>query len=171
MTAPVFHRLDKVARNLTPATLSLGLVIFAVLPLQVQGYDAAAPNIALIAVFYWAIYRPDLFPAYAAFLVGVWQDLLIGTPLGINALLLLVVHWALSMQRRFFIGKAFAVVWWAFAVIAAAAALGLWLLTMALHAKLIAPAPAAFQCLLTIAAYPFLTWVFARVQHAVLRQA
>ncbi len=161
------HRLDRTARNLAPFALVLGLVVIATLPLRLPGYDATAPNVALIAVFYWAIHRPDLLPAPAAFLIGVWQDLLVGAPLGINALLLLVAHRVVSAQRRILIGKSFAVMWWAFAVTAFAAALGLWLLTMAFHAAALGPEPALIQILSTIAAYPFLTWPFAWVQHAV----
>ncbi len=47
----------------------------------------------------------------------------------------------------------------------------LWLISMAYHGRLLDATPAAFQGALTMALYPFLTWVFARTQHAVLRQA
>ena len=129
------------------------------------------PNVGLIAAYYWGIYRPDLFPATAAFAVGLWQDVLTGTPLGMNALVLLAIHWFILSQRRFFQGKSFAVVWWAFALVATATAALLWLIAMAYHARLLDATPAAFQGALTVALYPFLTWVFARTQHAVLRQA
>ena len=161
------HRLDRMARNLAPFALVLGLVVIATLPLRLPGYAATAPAVALIAVFYWTVHRPDLLPAPAAFLIGVWQDLLVGTPLGINALLLLAAHRVVSSQRRILIGKPFAVMWWAFAVTAFAAALGLWLLTMAFHAAALGPEPALIQALSTIAVYPFVTWLFAWVQHAV----
>ena len=46
----------------------------------------------------------------------------------------------------------------------------LWLIAMVYHGRLLDATPAAFQGILTVALYPFLTWVFARTQHAVLRQ-
>jgi rod shape-determining protein MreD len=171
MPLGLLQRLDRLARNLTPLALSFLLVIISATPLRIPEFGPVAPNVALIAAYYWGIYRPDLFPLSAAFVVGLWQDVLVGTPLGMNALVLLAIHWFILSQRRFFQGKSFAVVWWAFALMAAAAAVLLWLISMAYHGRLLDATPAAFQGALTMALYPFLTWVFARAQHAVLRQA
>jgi len=171
MPLELLQRLDRLARNLTPLTLTFLLVIISATPLRIPDFGPVAPNVGLIAAYYWGIYRPDLFPAVAAFAVGLWQDVLIGTPLGMNAMVLLAIHWFILSQRRFFQGKSFAVVWWAFALIATAMAALLWLIAMAYHARLLDATPAAFQGVLTVALYPFLTWVFARIQHAVLRQA
>ena len=171
MPLGLLQRLDRFARYLLPLSLSLVLVIFSTTPLHIPEFSPVAPNVGLIAAYYWGIYRPDLFPASAAFAVGLWQDFLVGTPLGMNALVLLAIHWFILGQRRFFQGKSFAVVWWAFALMAMAASAVLWLIAMAYHGRLLDATPAAFQGTLTVALYPFLTWVFARVQHAVLRQA
>ena len=171
MPLGLLQRLDRLARNLTPLTLSFVLVIFSATPLRIPDFGPVAPNVGLIAAYYWGIYRPDLFPTTAAFAVGLWQDVLVGTPLGMNALVLLAIHWFILSQRRFFQGKSFAVVWWAFALVATATAALLWLIAMAYHGRLLDATPAAFQGVLTVALYPFLTWVFARAQHAVLRQA
>jgi rod shape-determining protein MreD len=171
MPLGLLQRLDRFARNLTPLTLSIALVVLSAMPLRIPDFGPISPNVGLIAAYYWGIYRPDLFPAPAAFAVGLWQDVLVGTPLGMNALVLLAIHWFILGQRRFFQGKSFAVVWWAFAMVATAAAALLWLIAMAYHGRLLEAAPAAFQGALTVALFPFLTWVLARAQHAVLRQA
>ncbi len=167
----IFARLDKLATNLTPFVLSALLVMFSATPIYLPTYGPAAPNLALIAVFYWTIYRPDLMPAIAVLVLGLWQDLLIGSPFGINAITLLLVHGAIVYQRTFFQGKSFAIVWWAFGLTAAIAALVFWLITMGYHIVAIDPAPLVFQFALTLAAYPFLTWLFAKIHHAILRQA
>ncbi len=171
MPLGLLQQLDRIARNLTPLTLGFVLVILSATPLRIPEFGPIAPNVGLIAAYYWGIYRPDLFPASAAFALGLWQDVLVGTPLGMNAVMLLAMHWFIRGQRRFFQGKTFAVVWWAFALVTTAATFLLWLTSMAYHGQLLDAAPAVFQGLLTLALYPFLTWVFARTQHAVLRQA
>ncbi len=122
MPLGLLQRLDRFARNLTPLTLSIALVVLSAMPLRIPDFGPISPNVGLIAAYYWGIYRPDLFPAPAAFAVGLWQDVLVGTPLGMNALVLLAIHWFILGQRRFFQGKSFAVVWWAFAMVATAAA-------------------------------------------------
>lgn len=169
MTAGLLQRLDKLTRNLTPVVISLLLITLSVVPVQIPFYGTVAANLGVMAVFYWVIYRPDLLPPAAAFLLGLWQDILFGTALGVYALVFLVVHTVLVAQRRFFQGKSFVVVWWAFAIVASLASLLAWLLVVVLNGAWIAPTPAVFQFLLTLALYPFVTWILARSQHAVLR--
>lgn len=164
------NRLDSVARNVLPLTLSMICVLLSAMPFQVPHFGPVAPGFALIAVFYWSVYRPDLLPGSAAFAVGLTLDLIAGTPMGINTMVLLLVHGAVVNQRTFFQGKSFLVIWWAFSLVAIGAGVLIWILTMALHARLLDPAPVVFQVLLTIAMHPFVTWVFARVQHALLSE-
>lgn len=166
----MFQHLDRLARNMWPFVFSMLLVMASSLPIQAPHFGKISPNLALMAVFYWAIYRPDLFPMIAAFALGLWQDVLVGSPIGTHAVTLLLVHWAVTAQRTFFQGKSFTVVWWAFALIATGASLVLWLLAMAWHTVFVGPLPLVFQFFLTVALYPFVTWLFARAQHAVLRQ-
>lgn len=161
------QRMDSAARNLFPFGLALTAVLLGTMPLYLPGYGAVAPDLALMVVFYWAIYRPDLFPTVVAFAVGLVQDALMGTPIGFNALVLICVHGVVVTQRRFFQGKTFAVVWSAFCVVAVGAAFMGWVLLMALRGALLVPWPGFFAMLLTIALYPFVTWVLARVHGAI----
>lgn len=170
MTSGLLLRLDRFSRAIAPLTLSLGLLMIAALPFRLPGLGRVAPDVALIAVFYWSVYRPDLFPAVAAFLLGLCQDALIGAPLGTSAFVLLLVHALVRSQRRFFAGKSFVVVWWAFGLIAIGAALVKWLTAMMLALAALAIAPALFQWVLTIALFPFLAWLFARTQASVLER-
>jgi rod shape-determining protein MreD len=160
--------MDGAARNLFPLGLACVALLLGAAPLYLPEYGAIAPNFALMVVFYWAIYRPDLFPAILAFATGLFQDALMGTPVGLNALLLLFVHGVVVTQRRFFQGKSFAVVWSAFSVITLGASIIGWILAMGLAGALLAPWPGMFAMLLTIALYPFATWILARVHGTVL---
>lgn len=171
MNSGTLQQLDRTARAVTPVVLCFFLVMFSALPLRIPAFGPVAPNIAVMAVFYWAVYRPDHFPVVAAFGIGLWQDILVGVPLGVNALVLLLAHWVLDHQRRFFVQKSFFVVWWAFGLVAFGAQILVWLLVMIMYAALINPLPGVFQLMLTVAVYPFVTWLFARTHHAVLREA
>ena len=160
--------MDAAARNLFPLGLALAALLLGATPLYLPGYGMVAPNLALMVVFYWAIYRPDLFPAAVAFAIGLVQDALMGTPMGLNALVLLAVHGVVTTQRRFFQGKAFAVIWWAFGFVSLGAGFLGWLVMVAFSAALIDPLPGIFAVLLTIALYPLMTWLLARIHHAAL---
>ncbi len=166
----LWHRLDLLARNLWPFALTILLVIVTQVPLHVTAFSPIIPSLALIAVYYWTIHRPDLMPVWAVFLIGLFQDLLGAGPMGIGILTLLAVQVMVVAQRRFFASASFFVIWLIFMLIAAGAHLLLWLLTTAYAGQVIEPSPVIFQYLVTIAIYPCLGWVFAQGQRAFLRQ-
>ena len=165
----LMQRLDRLARNLTPLFLTLLLVLFSALPFYIPYFGQVSPSVALMATFYWAVYRPDLFPVSAVFVIGIWQDILTGMPVGVSAVILLLVHWTLLAQHRFFRNASFTVVWWAFILMAISASLLEWLIISALHATIVNPLPVFFQAAFTIFLFPFVNWLLARIQQAILR--
>ena len=60
--------------------------------MRIPGYAEIAPVLALMAVYHWAIYRPNLMPLWSIFVLGVLQDLLSGVPLGLYILVFLTVY-------------------------------------------------------------------------------
>ena len=171
MNTTLLQQLDRLARNLVPFALCAILVIFSSLPFHIPGYGQVAANFTLMSVFYWAVFRPQLMPLAAVFVVGVFQDIVVGTPLGTNALVLVLVHTLVTQQGRVFRGKSFFVLWWGFGMVAlGAGALG-WAVITALSLAAIDPTPGFFQFSLTAALFPFPAWLFARTDQAVMREA
>lgn len=163
MRSSWLHQVDLSVRGLLPFLFGL-LFLFAMLaPWRVPGLGQVTPQLVLAAVFYWAIYRPDRLPYTATFVLGMAQDILTGNPIGLEALVLLAVQAIVLAQRRFFLGKSFVVVWWGFALVAAAAAFAGWLGSSAFFGALVAPGPVAMQVLLTILLYPPMTWILGRI--------
>ena len=154
-------RLEQGVRKCTPVALTLVLVFISLAPFPVPGYVQVTPMLTLISVYYWSIYRPDLMPLAATFGIGLVQDVLTGAPLGMSALVLLLVQGAVVAQRRFFLGKTFLVVWWCFMLVAPAAAVVSWLLASLYHWTIIGPQTLFFQNVVTILVYPCLTWFLA----------
>ncbi len=171
MTAGLRDRIERALLGLAPLVLTLALVFLGVLPWPVPDFAPVTPWLTLMAVYYWTIYRSELLPPSAIFLVGLVQDGLSGTPLGLNVLLLLLAHGVVVSQRRFFYGKTFLVEWWGFMLVAPGVMLVGWLLGSLYNGALMAPGPIGFQLLLTMAFYPCLAWLFARAQHYLLRPA
>lgn len=169
MNQNVWTRLDLVARSLFPIGLTLLLVMAGLVPLGAPGLSPIVPSLGLIAVYYWATYRPDLMPASAVFLIGVIQDLLVGGPLGVGVLVLLLVYAVMSAQRRFVATGSFLLAWAIFAPVAAVAFLLSWLLNCLIVDTLIDPHAAVFQFLTTVGVYPCLAWLFAQAQRTILR--
>lgn len=170
MTGGTWYRLDQIGRSLTPAAVTVLLVLLGMVPLHLPSYGTITPAFGLMAVYYWAVHRPDLLRPVVAFAVGLLHDLLSGAPLGLNALIYVLTHGTVLMQRRFFLDGAFVHLWLGFVLIALGAALVQWLANSLLHGALLAPAPALFQALQSIALFPVLSWLFMRLHRAVLNR-
>lgn len=164
-------RLDLVLRRLTPFLITAGLVLIGVLPVHIPAYGAVAPLLPLVVVYHWSLYRPELMPAWAVFLLGLLVDALSGAPIGVNAGVFVVVRGVVESQQQFFIGKSFVIVWFGFALVLAGALAVSWLLVSAFHVAVIAPGALVFQFALTLGGYPVLSWLLLRWQQAVLKQA
>lgn len=165
----LLQRLGSGARGAVPLAVTLVLVILGAVPYGAPALGAVMPLFPLMSVYYWAVYRPDLTPMAGNFGIGLAQDVLAGTPLGLSAALFVAVHAAVAWQRRFFHGKTFLVLWFAFAFLAAAATMLGWLLLSLYYQRILAPAPAFFQLLLTILLYPAVTWLFHLIHRNMLR--
>ncbi|MEO3434314.1 rod shape-determining protein MreD [Inquilinus sp. CAU 1745] len=167
----IWHKTDEAIRHAIPAVTTIMLVFLAVTPLRLPSYGALAPVLPLVAIYYWAIHRPDLMPFTLVFAVGLLQDLVIGAPLGLHALVFLIIHWTIVAQRRFLVGRSFFVLWWGFAMIAGVAAALEWATFSVYHATFMPMETAALRALLTIALFPAIAWVFIQVHRLVLRSA
>lgn len=170
VTETVWQRLDQGVRSLVPFALTLAMVLLGAVPWRVSGGAAITPWLALMAVYYWSIYRPDRLPYVAVFAIGILQDALGGTPLGLSAIVLVLIRALVVSQRRFFRGKSFVVVWAVFAAVALVATIVSWVLMLIYTWTALSPWPAWFQWGATVTAYPLLTWVFGWVHDLTLRQ-
>ena len=156
------QRLDIQARRLAPFAVTLVLVIISAVPMHVPGLARIMPILALIGVYHWSAYRPDLMPARAVFAIGLFQDIVGGRPLGLYAAVFLFVHGGIVSQARFFVGKGFVVLWFGFATMSAAASVGAWIVTMLFNAALVNPSALLYQYLLSLGVFPILSRLFLR---------
>ena len=169
MTVTIWQRLDKTGRNLAPFAVTVMLVLIGLVPVPLPGYAPVAPYLTAIAVYYWAIHRPDLMRPGTSFLIGLLQDLLTGGPLGVNALLLVMVHWTVMTQRRVLQASTFTMMWLGFALVMLGVACIQWLAFSVLSAAVLPFNPALFQALLTMAFFPAVAWLLIRVHRAFLQ--
>ncbi|CAA7619501.1 conserved membrane hypothetical protein [Candidatus Terasakiella magnetica] len=169
MKPSIWVKMDTWVRHSVPFGITVFLLLLTAIPTHMPGLAGIAPMLPLMGVYYWAIYRPDLLPAWLAFIIGLLYDIVGGTPLGVNALVMLLVQGTAASQRKFFLGKSFAVTWWAFALLTGGAIGIAWLLVSALKGRTIDPMPVLFEYLMTLSLFPLLTWALARTQMAFLR--
>jgi rod shape-determining protein MreD len=169
MGAPTaLQRFDQISRRFLPVLSAIVLGVLAVLPVGIPQWGALAPPLMLIAVFYWSLVRPDLMPPTAAFLLGLFQDLLSGAPLGSGALVMVVTQWTMRGQQRFLVNRPFLLVWGAFIPVAAVAALLEWTIYALLNLHAVPILDALVRLVLGFALFPVVAWLILIPTHSTL---
>ena len=169
MNIVIWQKLDYFARSTTPFILSLVLVILSVIPTYIPNYMAVAPVLPLVAIYHWAIYRPNLLPVFSIFILGLMQDFLMGTPVGLHVLVFLTVYGIVLSQRRFFAEKSFIFYWFGFGIISLLASIESYLLGSVWNAVFLDLNAAAYQYIILMGLFPTLAWMFLRWQQAFLQ--
>ena len=79
----------------------LSIVIGSILMVYPMAYDTAGwrPSIMLMIMLFWVLYQPVWCGVWFAFAVGIFVDLLLDAPLGLNALSFVLLSFAI----RYFI--------------------------------------------------------------------
>ncbi|MGE5271663.1 MAG: rod shape-determining protein MreD [Thiohalocapsa sp.] len=165
---PTLPRVNNGLGRMLPILTTVLAALVAILPLPAPGYAALTPAFALMAVYHWTIYRPDLLPALGLFAVGLGQDLLAGAAVGVGALVLLLARAAVLRYRRYFINRTFPFIWSGFALLAVGTMLASWALQCLLDLNLFALRATVFRTVLTIAIFPGASFALGRSQRAVI---
>ena len=115
-------------RLAVPQVLLLVLLLLNLMALPLPYAGMVKPALVMMAVYYWAIYRPTLVPPWLCFMTGLLMDIISGMPPGLNALILVAVQWLVRDQRRFLMGQPYITIWAVFGFVMTAAALLQWVL-------------------------------------------
>ena len=141
-------------QRLLPFFLSLFFIFINYTPSNVSFSTFIRPEIGLICVFYWVLYRPDLFNMFMVFLLGLINDIISSAPLGADIITYLTVYVIVSNMIAFFYNKPFVVVWYGFAFIFIIAELVKWLILSVYYAQFLPISGLFFISLFTVACYP-----------------
>jgi rod shape-determining protein MreD len=166
MNASFAERSVVVVRNLIPGFATLVLLFLSVVPLSTPNSALVLPPFALMGIYFWSVYRPDLLPVAAVFGIGLMQDMLSGGPPGLFAAAYLGVHAVMSWQRRFFVGKSFPVEWLGFALVVPPLYFAVWLVGSIYYLRPLPAGEIVVQGLLALAFYPAITWALGRLRAA-----
>lgn len=144
------------------ATFTMALTAPSPLP------SALMPDFVLMLVFVAAAFKPQAFPVWLCFLLGLLADLLGSTPPGMQAVTFIVVHGFASSQRRHFGFVQF--LWGGFVLVAACTMLFRWGLLSAYHAAWLDPEPLLTNAVVSTVVFPIvcypLQWLIGGARHA-----
>ena len=168
LTLDGWQKLDRGARTLSPVVVALLLMLLLMVPLRLPNFGTIAPPIVLMATFYWAVYRPDLVGPVAIGGLGLVQDVIAGTPIGMNAFICLIAYSTVVSQRQLFLAHGFFILWWGFALTALIAGFMGWAINSVMHFAMVPFDPVLYQSAAAISLFPPAAWLFGRVQRAFL---
>jgi rod shape-determining protein MreD len=167
----LFQRDVGLINRLMPMLTVVLCVVASVVPAHLPVFTAVTPSFALMAIYYWTVYRPELLPFVAVFATGLLLDMLTGAPLGISSLVLLLAYGLVLSQREHLLMRRFTVVWLGFLALAATAAVLQWIVVSLFYGMLLDVRAFLFQGVLTVAVYPVVSYLLGRVQRTLLMRA
>jgi rod shape-determining protein MreD len=162
----LWRQVDAICRQAFPGLLLLLGLFLAGVPLGLPGQAALRPAYAMTCVYFWTLYRPASLPIPFVAFSGLVLDLTGLTPVGLWAVLLLLLQAAAGAARRHLAPARFTHVWAAF-IVAAVILGGLdWMMQSLLGLHLLPPGPAVQEVLLAAALYPALAALLIRAHRS-----
>ena len=147
----------------------VGAIVFAI-PTKILGIvHLPEPVLPLVPAFAWAVIRPSVLAPLVLLLLGLFLDLLWGTPLGLWSASILVGYGAIFLSRNMLTGQSGAVLWiWYGAMTVLAMATG-YLLSMLNGGTAPNLLAVLWQFLPTVLLYPFVHRLVERFEDADVR--
>lgn len=101
--------------------LSIVATLLLATPIRVFGLALPEPVFPMVLAFSWAVIRPSVLGPFALLLIGLFQDLFWGGPLGLWPLSLLIAYFIALLTRNLMVGQSGSVLWGWFAALTALA--------------------------------------------------
>ncbi len=154
---------------LLPGLLSVFILIISATHLKLPGFSSFVPLFTVMAIFYWVIYAPNFFPKWFVFILGVFQDILYGTPLGISSLINVILWTIIFSQRRVLVRETFMVIWGIFIITALIVCLTNWLIYTFMFSEFMFYEAIFMQWALSVTLYPLMHRIFNGVFTLILK--
>lgn len=146
-----------------PALASMALLVVVAAPTGLIGPGYIAPDVMMVSVFYWTSFRPQAVPFWTVFLLGLFQDALFGTYLGLTSLLLILLRLLTISFRLTVVGESFMASWLGFALLSAAITLSHWLMASSFAHEIIPVQAITLHWGVTFFSYPLFHLIFTAI--------
>jgi rod shape-determining protein MreD len=163
-----YRRSEGFVARAVPSLLTLLVALLTAIPAHIFGSGEITPSFTLICIFYWGVYSPGALPYSFLFMLGLLQDALGGTPLGISSVIYLGMAYVLHAQRRLMGQALFGTIWMGCMLFTAMAALTQWGIMCLYSGIAYEIMPPLLRWVVTCIAYPplhlLLTHVYKRIR-------
>lgn len=153
-----------------PLFVSILWLIVSLIPLRSDLNLTARPMIGLMCVFFWTMYRPDLFNLFSIFILGLFSDVLSIAPFGIYLLMYLLMYLAVSKLVKYITEKTFEISWIGLSLLLFAVMFIGWFVSSVYYAQFLPLKSFVFSYLLSVALYPIVAGVNAFISNVFLQE-
>lgn len=152
-----------------PLLVSAALILFSFLPLKSDIADNARPETGLMCVYFWLVYRPDLFNLGVVFVLGMVADAASSAPFGSGLTAMLVMYLMVTNLIKYLNGRTFIVLWVGIAALLPVCLLVRWLLVSVYYEQMMPVSLVLFSYLTSLACYPLVGGLNAWVLNSFLQ--
>jgi rod shape-determining protein MreD len=125
------------------------------------------PAITAASVFYWRLFAPEMMNLAQIFLLGLIEDSVSNSPLGMHAALYIVMAHFIQRYDAWFSKAKFSFIWLAFAMLLCFVSLMNWLAMVALSGTLLPASDLIYQTVIATLFYPAAHALFNYVKEIV----
>lgn len=151
-------------QRLLPFMVAVLMVLLNYLPAYIDVFNNIRPDFGLMAVYFWMLYRPDLFGLYSVAILGLLDGAISSAALGLDLFAYLLMYVLIVPLRNILIGRSFVVIWCAFVAISFGVLLVKWLLATIYFGKILPILALMLTILLGAAVYPVVSMMLAFIK-------
>lgn len=140
------------------------LLLFSMVSFSLPYTDTVRPLFIIIPIYYWSVYRPSLMPVIFVFMLGLIIDFVSGFPVGIHAIIFVIVQILIKSQRLFLMGQPYLMFWLGFAVISSGVYFFQWLFFTIRYFNLMPIADVLASNIITILLFPITALILTFIQ-------
>jgi len=151
-------------KQFLPLIVTLFLVLLSFVQIHFSFFYVFKPDFALMCLYFWTLYRSDLFGILSILFLGLVVDSLSGVPFGMNILVFIFAYLLTLAYGSYIHTKSFLMSWIAFAFISFLCFLFKWLLFSVYYKVFLNFGHVFVSCLATLLLYPLVACLNVYVQ-------
>ena len=155
-------------KGMIPFFMTLVLMLLNFLPTHIPFSHFLRPDISMICIYFWVLYRSDLFGLVSVIILGVASDSLSGTPFGINLFVFLLTYVLTLTYWSYVYAKSFLISWVGFALVLASGLICKWLLLSVYYKTFLLLSHIGLTFMVTLLIYPLIARLNIMVQNKYL---
>lgn len=155
-------------KKILPLLCSVFFLLLIYIPIHIPLSPLFRPDVSMICIYFWVLYRKDLFGILSTVVLGIIADILSSSPDGLNIFTFMLVFTLSSTFGSYVNTKPFIISWVGFAIITLVSLLVKWLLVSIFYSSFLPFNGVITAYFATVFLYPLISRINIYVQNKFL---